>query len=74
MKYYKLFQILLCLQTQGNVESMELSNDYALASLQLLGMELTAKVLTNEEVVVEASMKDMVLCDQQKQNQKKKTG
>ena len=65
---------MLCLQTQDNVDSMELPNDYALSSLQLLGMELKAKVLTNQEANVEASMQEIVLCDQQKNHQQKKTG
>ena len=53
---------------------MQLSDEFALASLQLVGMELTAKMLSNDNVEVNATMKDIALCDQQKHRQQKRTG
>lgn len=63
-------------QDASNSKSFDLNKlgDHSLASFQLLSMELKAKVLSNEEVVVEASMKDIALCDEQKDSQKKRTG
>ena len=53
---------------------MVVRDSYSLASLQLLQMELGVTVLSNEEVELQASLKDMVLCDQQPDHQQKKTG
>ena len=53
---------------------MVVGDTYCLASLQLLQMELGVTVLSNEEVELQASLKDMVLCDQQPDQQQKKTG
>lgn len=48
--------------------------DYALASLQLVSMELKTKVFSNGDVDVEATMKDVALCDDQKHRQGRNTG
>ena len=37
-------------------------------------MKMEAKILNNQEVVVEASMKDIALCDERKGSKSKKTG
>ena len=48
--------------------------DYSLASLQLVSMELKTKLSSNGDVDVEASMKDIALCDEQKHRQGRNTG
>ena len=53
---------------------MVIPEAYALASLKLLQMELGVSVLSNEEVELQASLRDMVLCDEQPDQQQKKTG
>ena len=47
---------------------------YSLASLKLLQMQLSVSVQSNEEVELEASLKDVVLSDEQPGQQEKKTG
>ena len=64
------------MQEAGNSRSCDLNklNEYGLASFQLLTMELKAKMLSNEEVEVYASMKDIALCDERKGSATKRTG
>ena len=61
-------------QSMSNSDSLVIGDSYSLASLQLLKMELGVTVLSNQEVELQASLKDMVLCDQQPDQQQKKTG
>ena len=77
-------------QSPSNRASMEISGEYALASLRLLQMELDvsvqqANVVTGDggkggreqkshEVELSASLKDMALCDEQPSQKGKKTG
>ena len=61
-------------QSVGNQESMVVGEAYSLASLQLLQMELGLSVQSNQEVELQASLKDVVLTDQQPDQQQKKTG
>ena len=49
-------------------------DSYALASLQLLQMELSVSVQSNQEVELQASLRDMALCDEQPDQKQKKTG
>ena len=37
-------------------------------------MEMKVTISSNEEVQVQATMKDIALCDEQKESQKKRTG
>lgn len=64
------------LQDVSNSKSLDLNQlgDCGLVSLQLITMEMKVKMLSNEEVEVQATMKDIALCDEQKDSQKKKTG
>lgn len=64
------------IQTPDDGASMSLAEmkDYALASLQLVSMELKTKVFSNGDVDVEATMKDVALCDDQKHRQGRNTG
>ena len=58
----------------GTSTSLAEKKDYALASLQLVSMELKTKVFSNGDVDVEATMKDVALCDDQKHRQGRNTG
>jgi len=58
----------------GTSTSLAEMEDYALASLQLVSMELKTKVFSNGDVDVEATMKDVALCDDQKHRQGRNTG
>lgn len=49
-------------------------NDYALASLELVTMEASVKISSSNEVELKASMKDIALCDMQKERQDIITG
>ena len=53
---------------------MVVPDTYALASMKLLQMQLNVKVQSNKEVELEASLKDMVLSDEQPDQQERKTG
>ncbi len=48
--------------------------EFGLASLKLVTMELKVQVSSANEVEVEASMKDIAFCDDQKETQKRNTG
>ena len=58
----------------GTSTSLAEMKDYALASLQLVSMELKTKVFSNGDVDIEATMKDVALCDDQKHRQGRNTG
>ena len=53
---------------------MQVSESFSLASMQLVGMKLTAVVMSDERVDVEASLMDMALLDEQPSSLKKRTG
>ena len=61
-------------QSPDNPASIAVPDNHALASLQLLQMELSVSVQSNEEVELQASLKDMALCDEQVSQREKKTG
>ena len=61
-------------QSVGDQASMVVGESHSLASLQLLQMKLAVSVLSNQEMELEASLKDMALLDQQPDQQGKKTG
>ena len=62
--------------SKDNAVSKTLSKceDYSLASLQLVTMELKVHVSSRTEVEVQASMKDIALCDLRQEAKKKNTG
>ncbi len=64
------------LQSSSDVVSQSFSEleDYALASLQLVTMEASVNMSSNNEVNLKASMKDIALCDMQNGKQDKITG
>ena len=61
-------------QSPANPASIAVPDHQALASLHLLKMELSVSVQSNEEVELQASLKDMALCDEQVSQREKKTG
>lgn len=68
--------VLYLLQSVDNESSKCLSelDDFALASLQLVTMEATVKMSSNNQVELQASMKDIALSDKQKERQSRTTG
>lgn len=68
--------VMIIFQAKNDSSSMSLAKmgEYALASLQLVSMELNTKVSSNGDVDVGASMKDIALCDEQKHRQGRNTG
>ena len=62
------------MQAVGDPNSMVIQDTHALASVKLVQMELGVTVLSNEEVELQASLKDIALCDEQPDQQGKKTG
>ncbi len=49
-------------------------DDYALAALELVTMEASVQISSSNEVELKASMKDIALCDMQKEKQDRITG
>lgn len=64
------------MQSPDNESSKCLSHldDFALTSLQLVAMEATVKMSSNNEVEVQATMKDIALSDMQNERQNRNTG
>ena len=61
-------------QSAGNPDSLVVPDSYALASMKLLQMKLGVCVQSNQEVELQASLRDVVLRDEQPDQQQKKTG
>lgn len=49
-------------------------DDYALASMELVTMEASINISSSNEVELKASLKDIALCDLQKERQDRITG
>ena len=65
---------LLSLQSALAPSSAVVAMEYGLASLQLMDMRFTASTFSNNDVDVQATMADILLADEQKHRQQKKTG